>query len=96
MIGYINSKMVLADVPPDQKAWSGATQAASDLFVVSEDASSRVDETRAQAHHRLITRQLFLSQQARPDLRRAIFSLGRRVTKEYIKRLQKEEKESWK
>jgi hypothetical protein len=69
-------------VPPGLKARSGATPAAaSHLIVVSEDASYRVDETRAKAYHCIVMQLLYLSQRARQDLRLAVSSFGRHVTK---------------
>jgi hypothetical protein len=40
-----------------------------------------VDETMAQAYHRIVMQLLHLIQRARPDLRLAVSSLGRLVTK---------------
>jgi hypothetical protein len=48
---------------------------------VRDDESNKVEETRTQTHHRITLQLLYLSQRARPDLRLAVSSLGRRVTK---------------
>jgi hypothetical protein len=50
-------------------------------LIVSDDVSNRVEEARAQAYHRIVMQILYLSQRARPNLRLAVSSLRRRVTK---------------
>jgi hypothetical protein len=70
-------KMNLADVPPELKARKAATPAVNHLFDERDDESNKVEETGP----RHIMGLLYLSQRARPDLRLAVSSLGRRVTK---------------